>query len=73
MTPAEYKTIRKKLGLTQAGLAALLVETREIVNRRETGVVPIEPRAAWALLGVQAHTSANTPPTPARKRSPCNG
>lgn len=62
MTPAEYRSIRKKLGLTQAGLAALLGETREIVNRRETGAVPIEPRAAWALLGVQANYSPKTKP-----------
>lgn len=73
MTPVEYRSIRKKLGLTQAGLADLLGESREIVNRRETGVVPIEPRSAWALLGVQAHTSANSPPPPRRTRSPCSG
>ena len=42
MSPTEYRTIRKQLGLTQAGLAALLGETRETISRREksTGIIP---------------------------------
>lgn len=51
MTAAEYRTIRKKLGLTQAGLAALLGETRETVNRRESSE-SITKRDEFALLWI---------------------
>ena len=51
MTPAEYRTIRKQLGLTQAGLAALLGETRETVNRRERSE-SISGRDEFALLWI---------------------
>ena len=49
MSPAEYRTIRKKLGLTQAGLASILGETRETVNRRERSE-SIARRDKFALL-----------------------
>ena len=51
MTATEYKTIRKQLGLTQAGLAALLGETRETVNRRERSE-SIAKRDEYALLWI---------------------
>jgi DNA-binding XRE family transcriptional regulator len=52
MTPADYKAHREKLGLTQAGLAALLGVTRETVTRRETGTKPITMEAAMAIRSI---------------------
>jgi transcriptional regulator with XRE-family HTH domain len=49
MTPSHYRSLRRKLGLTQAGLAALLGLTRETITRRETGTAPITEEAAMAL------------------------
>ena len=37
MTPAEYKALREKLGLTQDELASRLGVTRKTVNLREKG------------------------------------
>ena len=51
MSPTEYRTIRKQLGLTQAGLAALLGETRETINRRERSA-SIARRDKFALLWI---------------------
>jgi transcriptional regulator with XRE-family HTH domain len=51
MTATEYRTIRKQLGLTQAGLAAILGETRETINRREKGLT-ISGRDEFALLWI---------------------
>jgi len=44
---------REKLGLTQAGLAALLEVTRETVNRRESGEQPITHEAALAIRSLR--------------------
>ena len=55
MTAAEYRTIRKKLGLTQAGLAALLGETRETINRRERSARFVPMRDTWALRWLAEH------------------
>ena len=49
MTPTKYREIRKKLGLTQAGLAARLGVTRETINRRESGEMKITEEAASAI------------------------
>ena len=49
MSPKEYKSIREKLSLTQAGLASRLEVTRKTVNSRETGAVRITEEAALAL------------------------
>ena len=49
MSPAEYKATREKLGLTQAGLAALLGLAREAIVRREAGTQRITEEAAIAL------------------------
>ena len=57
MTNTEYRSIRKKLGLTQAGLAKLLGESREIVSMRERHKTPITESAAWAIRGINAHFS----------------
>ena len=56
MTGPEYKALREKLGLTQAGLSALLGVTRKTVNSRETGAVRITEEAA---LAIQALSSPN--------------
>lgn len=49
MTPTDYKAAREKLGLTQAGLAALLGVTRATINSREAGRTPITAEAALAI------------------------
>lgn len=49
MTATEYRTIRKQLGLTQTGLAALLRETRETISRRERSTCIISKRDEFAL------------------------
>jgi DNA-binding XRE family transcriptional regulator len=53
MTSDEYKKLRDQLGLTQAGLAALLGVTRETVARRETGAA-ITEEAALAIRSLSA-------------------
>lgn len=53
MSPAQYKAKREQLGLTQAGLAALLEVTRETVNRRESGEQPITHEAALAISSLR--------------------
>lgn len=54
MTPAEYKALRHKLGLTQAGLAARLGVSRKTVNARETGATRITEEAALAIRALLA-------------------
>lgn len=54
MTPTEYKAIREKLGLTQAGLAARLGVTRKTVNSRETGATRITEEAALAIRSLSS-------------------
>ena len=51
MTPAEYKALRCKLGLTQAGLAAVLGVTRKTINARENGA-KITEEARLAILSL---------------------
>lgn len=53
MSPAEYKAQREKLGLTQAGLAAMLGIPREAVVRREAGTQRITEEAAIALRSLR--------------------
>lgn len=53
MTPETYKALREKLGLTQAGLAALLGVTRKTVNHRERGG-SITSEAALAIQHLAA-------------------
>jgi len=52
MTASEYKTLREKLGLTQAGLAARLGVTRKTVNARENGA-KITEEARFAINSLQ--------------------
>lgn len=49
MSPAQYRTERTQLGLTQAGLAARLGLAREAIVRREAGTQRITEEAAIAL------------------------
>ena len=56
MTPSEYKALRKKLGLTQAGLAARLGVTRKTVSSRENGAKITEE----AALAIRSLSSPNT-------------
>lgn len=52
MDAAQYKALRERLGLTQAGLAARLGVTRATVNAREAGRVPITEEAAMAIRSI---------------------
>ena len=53
MSPAEYRAHREKLGLTQAGLAALLGVPRESISRRESGKQAITAEAVLALRAIR--------------------
>lgn len=53
MTTAEYKEIRKKLALTQGGLADRLGVTRKTINARETGATQITQEAALAIRALK--------------------
>ena len=53
MTPVEYKALRCKLGLTQAGLAAVLGVTRKTINARENGA-KITEEARLAILSLSS-------------------
>lgn len=52
MTGIEYKALREKLGLTQAGLASRLGVTRKTINARENGA-KITEEAAAAIRAVR--------------------
>ena len=54
MDAAQYKALRERLGLTQAGLAARLGVTRETITRRETGAATITEEAALAIRALVA-------------------
>lgn len=49
MTPPEYKAHRKKLGFTQAGLAARIGLPRTAIVKREAGAQRITEEATLAL------------------------
>lgn len=49
MTPAQYRSRREKLGLTQSQLADLLDVRRETIGRREAGTERITREAQLAI------------------------
>ena len=49
MTPEQYKTARKNLGLTQAKLADILGVTRKTICSRENGSAPITAESVIAI------------------------
>ena len=49
MSPDQYRKHREQLGLTQAGLAALLGLAREAIVRREAGTQRLPEEAAIAI------------------------
>jgi len=54
MTSTEYKTTRKRLGMTQASLADVLDVSRKTINQRESsGTITKEAAMALALLELQ--------------------
>jgi DNA-binding XRE family transcriptional regulator len=53
MTSDEYKALREKLGLTQAGLAARLGVSRKTINARENGA-KITEEARLAILSLSS-------------------
>lgn len=54
MSPAELKTLRAELGLSQQALADQLGVTRNTVNRWEMGDRNISPMARKLLLTLRA-------------------
>lgn len=58
MSPENYKKNREQLGLTQAGLAALLGVPRTSISRRESGQLRITEEAVLAIR--QLLSSSNT-------------
>jgi DNA-binding XRE family transcriptional regulator len=56
MDATQYKETRERLGLTQAGLAALLGVTRATINAREAGRTPITEEASRALRTLKPAT-----------------
>jgi DNA-binding transcriptional regulator YiaG len=54
MDATEYKATRERLGLTQAGLAALLGVSLRTIGNRESGVHPISHEAAVAIRSLAA-------------------
>ena len=65
MSPEQYRAHREQLGLTQAGLAALLGVPREAIVRREAGTQRITEEAAIALRALP-----RPPAKPSRARRP---
>jgi len=65
VSPDQYRKHREQLGLTQAGLAALLGIPREAIVRREAGAQRITEEAAIALRALPRPTSK-----PSRARRP---
>jgi transcriptional regulator with XRE-family HTH domain len=57
MTPADLKTTRANLGLTQKGLAERLFMTREHVAQMERGAKPITERTASQVGALAAPKS----------------
>jgi DNA-binding XRE family transcriptional regulator len=53
MTPEEYKSLRLSLGLTQAGLSAILGVSRKTVNFRESGLAKISKEARLSILSIK--------------------
>ena len=54
MTAKHYKKIRLQLGLTQAGLAAVLEVAPITILRRENGQRPVSEEAALAIMSLVA-------------------
>jgi len=55
MSPAEYRAVRKSLGLSQAKLAELLELRRSTICRRERGIHPISEEAVCAIRWIAFH------------------
>lgn len=56
MTPLEYKSARKKMGITQKELGKLIGVDGNTISRRELGLVPITREAELALLSLSDHS-----------------
>jgi DNA-binding transcriptional regulator YiaG len=55
ITPAEFRSIRERLGLTRRALAALLQITATSVYRKETGRQLITERDSLAMRALASH------------------
>lgn len=60
MTPAQYRTMRQRIG-TQEHVAKLLGINRVTLARRETGVLPISTEAILALIMVRMTGDKHVP------------
>lgn len=54
MDATQYKETRERLGLTQAGLAALMGVSLRTIANRESGVHPISHEAEVAIRSLAA-------------------
>jgi DNA-binding transcriptional regulator YiaG len=68
MQPSELKRIRRRLGVTQAALAALVGVTGNTIARWERGEVPIGPVAARLLRMLTATPATTDNPRVPQKR-----
>jgi transcriptional regulator with XRE-family HTH domain len=68
MTPADYRQLRERLGLTQGELAELVGVALNTVSRRELGQLPIQREAELALRFVAAQKHKNNS-SQARKKA----
>ena len=59
MKPAEYKQIRKELGLLQKDLAEKLGVSRKTITDRERGAVKITEEAALAIHQISSDYGQN--------------
>jgi len=66
MTREDVKAWRRRLGLSQAGLAGLLGVTRNAVTRWEYGGHPVPPWLHLALAGIEC-TGAHLQVQPRRR------
>jgi DNA-binding XRE family transcriptional regulator len=53
--PADLRTLRKRLGLTQAELAAALETTRQTISDQERGAVPVRRERMLAVKYLSEH------------------
>jgi len=67
MTPDKFRDARKRLGLTQPQVAALLGVARNTITRWETGTHPVDETAARLLrLHLDGAPLPELPPAPGR-------
>ena len=67
LTPAELRRFRKRVGLTQAGLAVELGLTQQMLGHYETGLHAVTPRTILQLDALARKWKVDGPRTHPRK------